>query len=70
MNYWGNIGVNCNEVFSLKLPDAIKTLGVLFNQILFVSNQGGFFALLKSLILWASMTAGVRMLCLNSTIQL
>ena len=70
MNYWGNIGVNCNEVFPLKLPDAIKTLGVLFNQILLVSIQGGFFGLLKSLILWACMTAGVRMLCLNSTIEL
>ena len=51
VNHGRTFGVNCIVVFPLKFPDAIKTLGLLCNQILLVSNQGGFFGLLKSLIL-------------------
>ena len=51
VNHGWTIGVNCIVVFPLKLPDSIKALGVLCNRILIVSNQGGFFGLLKSLIL-------------------
>ena len=46
-----HIVVDCNMVLPLKLPDAIKTLRVLFNQILLVSYLGGFLDLFKSLVL-------------------
>jgi len=61
---------DCNVLLSLKLLDAIKTLRVLCNQILFVSYQDGFLDLLKSLVLWASMTVSLGMLFLYSTIEL
>ena len=46
-----HIVVNRNMVLLLDLPNAIKTLRVLFNQILLVSYLGGFLDLFKSLVL-------------------
>ena len=66
MNHWWNIVFDCN----MELSDATQTLRILCNQIVLLTNQDGFLGLFKSLVLWASMTAGVGMLCLYSTIEL
>ena len=63
---------NCDMVFYLKFSDAIKTLRLLSNQILFILKRRRFLWLVWGVAdcLCTSITTSVKVLCLYSAVEL